>query len=402
MSGSIFDITPFIPGGKSLESSSLPDQSIVLSQKSAKLSGQLTERTLNTLEAYMRVINSYYSNLIEGNATRPHEIRAAQRGIYSTDPAKRDLQEESLGHMAVQQWLQEQSPDLERIFSPEFIKEVHRQFYCHIPQSMWLIKNSRDEVIGEVVPGEWRKQKVEVGRHIPPEVDSIPALMDSFCETYHPQRFRGDKKLIAIVAAHHRFAWIHPFLDGNGRVGRLITDAALRAAGLESYGAWCLSRGLANKYDDYKRTLALADKPRQGDLDGRGKLTDKGLLAFCDYMLNTAIDQVDYMSGLLDLAALRKRIDGYIQARNDYRVNGMDKELKPVAGLVLHTAFIYGEIDRSRAVELCGMPERSASRLLSQLKSDGLLSETSSKSPLRWEIPEHAEPWYFPDLAPLA
>jgi hypothetical protein len=46
------------------------------------------------------------------------------------------------------------------------------------------------------------------------------------------------------------------------------------------------------------------------------------------------------------------------------------------------------------------MPDRSARRLLSQLKADGLLSETSSKSPLRWEIPEHAEAWYFPELAP--
>ena len=78
----------------------------------------------------------------------------------------------------------------------------------------------------------------------------------------------------------------------------------------------------------------------------------------------------------------------------------MDKELKPVAGLILHTAFIYGEIDRGQALELCAMPERTARRLLSQLKSEGLLSETSSKSPLRWEIPEHAEPWYFPGLVP--
>ncbi|VAW69213.1 hypothetical protein MNBD_GAMMA10-121, partial [hydrothermal vent metagenome] len=206
--------------------------------------------------------------------------------------------------------------------------------------------------------------------------------------------------LIAIMAAHHRFAWIHPFLDGNGRVGRLITDAALKAAGLESYGVWCLSRGLAHKNSDYKAALAAADKSRQGDFDGRGQLSEKGLSEFCGYMLDTAIDQVDYMSSLLNLANLRKRIDAYIQARNDHRVAAMDKEIKPIAGLVLHTAFIYGEIGRAQALELCAMPERSARRLLSQLKAEGLLSETSSKSPLRWEIPEHAEAWYFPELAP--
>jgi len=402
MSSSILDVAPFIPSDKALESSTAPDQAMLLSKKSAKLSGQLAEKTLLTLESYMRVINSYYSNLIEGNATRPHEIRAAQRGDYDADPAKRNLQEESLGHMAVQQWLQEQSLDLDKVFSPVFIQEVHKQFYEHIPESLWEIKDGQGKVAGKVTPGEWRGQKVEVGIHVPPDAESLPALMERFCETYNPNRFNGDRKLIAIMAAHHRFAWIHPFLDGNGRVGRLITDAALKAVGLDSYGAWCLSRGLANRDGHYKKALAVADRPRQGDYDGRGQLTEKGLMAFCDYMLDTAIDQVDYMSGLLDLAQLRKRIDGYIQARNDYRVVGVAKELKPVAGLILHTAFIYGEVDRAQAIEMCGMPERSARRLLSQLKSDGLLSETSSKSPLRWEIPEHAEPWYFPGLAPLA
>lgn len=80
-----------IPSDRLLEKSSAPDQAMRLSQVSARLSGQLADLTLNTLESYMRVINSYYSNLIEGNATRPHEIRAAQRGEYDIDPAKRNL-----------------------------------------------------------------------------------------------------------------------------------------------------------------------------------------------------------------------------------------------------------------------------------------------------------------------
>lgn len=400
MSESILSLSPFTPSDNVLEGSAVPDKAITLSQKSARLSGQLSQVTQQTLEDYMRVINSYYSNLIEGNATRPFEIRAAQRGDYSSDPAKRDLQEESLGHMAVQAWLHDQSPDLKKVFSLTFIKEVHQQFYQNVPESLWQIKNDQGEVVGKVVPGEWREQMVAVGSHVPPGDKDIPAIMASFCDTYNPMRFKGDRRLIAIMAAHHRLSWIHPFLDGNGRVGRLITDAALKAAGLDSCNVWCLSRGLANKNSRYKESLALADKPRQGDYDGRGQLSEKGLLAFCETMLDTAIDQVDYMSELLDLPNLRKRINAYIQARNDFRVTGIDKEIKPVAGLILHTAFIYGEISRSQALELCGMPDRSARRLLSQLKSEGLLSETSSKSPLRWEIPEHVEPWYFPGLVP--
>ena len=166
-------------------------------------------------------------------------------------------------------------------------------------------------------------------------------------------------------------------------------------------GAGRLSRGLASA-TRYKSLLALVDSPRQGDLDGRGALTEKGLVQFCDYMLDTAIDQVSYMSTLLDLPKLRQRIERYVQARNDLRVPGAPEPLKSSAALILYTAFIHGEIGRAHALELCAMPERSARRLLSQLKSEGLLSDTSSKSPLRWEIPEHAEPWYFPDLTPMA
>jgi len=401
MSTSILSLAPYTPSDQALAQSGLPDKAVTVMTQSAKLTGQLSPLTFATLSRYMRVINSYYSNLIEGNSTKPYEIRAAHLGHFDQDPAKRDLQQESLGHIRVQEWIDQQTPDLDRIFSPDFIQDIHRQFYQAIPESLWIIKGERGNELGKVVPGEWREGDVSVGQHIAPQAADVATLMAQFCETYHPKKVQGDRKLIAIMAAHHRFAYIHPFADGNGRVGRLLTDAALKSVGLDSYGAWCVSRGLARTSTQYKSALAGADAVRQGDHDGRGALSEKGLLRLCDYMLDTAVDQVTYMSELLNLANLRKRIDAYVQARNDYRVTGLSDELKSAAGLVLYSAFIQGELERSQALELCAMPERSARRLLSQLKKEGLLSETSSKSPLRWEIPEHAEPWYFPDLAPV-
>ena len=74
--------------------------------------------------------------------------------------------------------------------------------------------------------------------------------------------------------------------------------------------------------------------------------------------------------------------------------------IKDIAALILYNAFITGELGRARAYELCAMPDRSARRLIAQLKEEGLLSEISSRSPLKWEIPEHTEPWYFPQLMP--
>ena len=78
MSISSHDFTPFIPSEKTLDSSTLPDKAVTLSIASAKIAGNIAEKTQATITKHMAVINSYYSNLIEGNRSRPHEIRAAQ------------------------------------------------------------------------------------------------------------------------------------------------------------------------------------------------------------------------------------------------------------------------------------------------------------------------------------
>lgn len=401
MSRHIPDFTPYIPSDTVLASSALPDKAIELSASSAKLAGQIPEATRKTIIRYMAVINSYYSNLIEGNSTLPHEIRAAQAGEFSADPVKRDLQLESMAHIHVQNWLDAEKPDLDTLFTSEFIQTIHNEFYTHVPDSLHQIKDSKGDVIGAVVPGHWREHEVKVGQHVAPSHGDLPALMKTFCEVLHPERFSGDRKIIAVMCAHHRLGWIHPFADGNGRVMRLFTDAALKAIGMESGGVWCLSRGLARSSTQYRSVLASADSTRQGDYDGRGVLSEKTLVEFCDFMLDTANDQVTYMSDLLMLEKMHYRIKSYVQARNDGRVDDVGP-LKDNAVLVLYNAFISGNLSRSLAIESCGMPERSARRLLAQLKEDGLLSETSSRSDMLWEIPNHAEPWYFPQLTPGA
>ena len=393
------NFSPFIPGDRALEASGLTDKVIAITKASASLAANLPEETRTTIVRHMAVINSYYSNLIEGNRTRPHEIRAAQQGNFSKDPVKRDLQMESVAHIRVQEWIREQSPGQDEIFSPEFILSIHREFYTHVPETLRLLKNGKGEAVDEVIPGEWRSKEVVVGRHHPPRANELPALMRQFCDIYHPGHHKGDKKTIATLCAHHRFTWIHPFADGNGRVARLLTDTTLNAIGLDSSGVWCLSRGLARASDHYKALLGQADLPRQGDHDGRGLLSEKGLIAFCDFMLDVSLDQIDYISQLLQVDQMRGRIQRYIAARNDARVPGLG-EIKPVAAMVLYNAFMLGKLDRSMALELCAMPERTARRLLSQLREDGLLSETSPRSPLYWDIPQHAEPWYFPQLTP--
>ena len=117
------NFTPFIPDDTALNRSDLPDLVIAMVGADAKLAGHLTEVTKETIRQYMEVINSYYSNLIEGNHTHPHEIRAAQRGEYHDDPLKRDLQRESVAHIHVQNWVKQQTLDEDSIYSCDFPRQ---------------------------------------------------------------------------------------------------------------------------------------------------------------------------------------------------------------------------------------------------------------------------------------
>jgi Fic family protein len=111
-------------------------------------------------------------------------------------------------------------------------------------------------------------------------------------------------RIMAIAAAHHRLNFIHPFPDGNGRVSRLMSHAMGLSAGIGAHGLWSVSRGLARGLEsrgEYKRMMDYADTPRQGDLDGRGNLSQRALNDFVLWFLRVCQDQVTFMSGLFDL-----------------------------------------------------------------------------------------------------
>ena len=393
---SITAIEPMIPSDAGIEKSQLPQLALELEREAAMLAGKINPVTASVLEEHMRVINSYYSNLIEGNSTHPRDIRKAMRGEYSEDPAKRDLQLESLAHINAQRELAEKPP--EPILSPECFAEIHRVFYEELPESLRTVESDNGEK-KIVMPGRFRQadEEVSVGRHLPPLAAEISVFLDRYDERYRLDRLRGQKGVIAIMAAHHRFLWIHPFLDGNGRVGRLHTDLFLKTLGIGACGIWCLSRGLARNNEDYKAALARADSVRQGDRDGRGALSEMHLIAFCEFMLKIAIDQVKYMDELLDLYSMGERIQYYIDDRNRGMIKGVGK-IKPEAVRLLEKAFIYGEFPRKDMEKISGLGSSVTRKLVQQLKAEGLLTETSSRSPLRWAIPGHAERYYLPGL----
>ena len=98
---------------------------------------------------------------------------------------------------------------------------------------------------------------------MPVSAGAVPRFMQRFEQVY-TQLGKTDT-ILASASAHHRLAWIHPFLDGNGRVMRLMSYAVLREA-LDTGGVWSVARGLARNVDAYKTHLANCDLQRRNDL----------------------------------------------------------------------------------------------------------------------------------------
>ena len=379
----------------------LADEIALLSAAAATLGRTLHPATAAGLAEIVAVMNCYYSNLIEGHNTRPREIFDAMKTQVAEH---RDLIQEALAHIKVQAMIDAKASagTLPEPAEIDFVRLLHREFYRDLPHSFLHITGAGRDFM--MVPGEFRSQDdhdVEVGQHIPPPSDSVTAFMTRYEQVYRLRGARPAGGIMAMAAAHHRFAYIHPFPDGNGRVGRLISHAMAHKIGLGAHGLWSISRGLARGLDagpngraEYKAMLARADLPRQGDLDGRGNLSERALAEWVLWFVKICRDQVEFMSGLFDLNNLAERLRRYVRLNDD--------SLPPSAGDLLVEMLIRGEIERGELPRALSMPARSARRVLLRLQEMGLIAAPSPRAPYHLAFPADALEDLFPRLFPSA
>jgi Fic family protein len=364
----------------------LTDLAIDLAAKSAGFRRSLPQGLLTALADLVRSMNCYYSNLIEGHDTHPVDIERALKNDYSADPKKRDLQLEAKAHIIVQRWIDEGNLT-GRAVTADSIREVHRRFCEHLPDDMLWVKEPDTKERIRVV----RQRDVQVGRHIPISPGAVPRFLAHFEKVY--SRVGKTDAILAAAAAHHRLLWIHPFLDGNGRVTRLVSHAMLLEA-LNTAGVWSVARGLARSERAYKEHLAQCDLPRRNDLDGRGNLSEEALASFTRFFLETCIDQVTFMESLMQPDRLRARI--LLWAEEETRLN----LLPPKAGAVLEAILYRGELPRGDVAGLLGLTPRHARRIVSELLKYGVLTSKGSRDPLLLAFPAALASRWMPGLFP--
>jgi Fic family protein len=274
-----------------------------------------------------------------------------------------------------------------------FVQDLHRRFYDDAPAAMLTIKNGAR--VFQMVPGAFRSSAaldVVVGRHQPPSSDRVAGFMAYFAQRYRLDERSMVARVLIAACAHHRFNFIHPFPDGNGRVSRLMSHAMLQYARVGSHGLWSVSRGLARGLDDrgeYARMMDYADTPRENDLDGRGNLSLRALIVFVEWFLRVCLDQVRFMSSLFELNRLTERLRVYAERETAFGDAG---------ARLLEEAAIRGEFERGAAARITGRPERSARRILSDLIDTGILGSDTPKSPVSLRFPLPIAERLFPRL----
>jgi len=363
--------------------------------KANTLAGKVHPVVTRSIGDLVRSMNCYYSNFIEGHNTHPRDIDRALRKDFSAQPDQRDLQLEAVAHIEVQRTIDEGRDDPSQPLTSAYAIWLRREFCRRLPESMLVLEEPHSHRRVRVEPGALRDGEVAVGNHLPPAAAALPRFLARFDEVYDPKNLSKVRQIVAVAAAHHRFLWIHPFYDGNGRVARLMSHAMLTRLGIGN-SLWSIARGLARNVTEYKSLLTDADQPRRTDLDGRGVLSQRALIAFCSFFLEKCVDQVSYMHSILEPAELLRRIEIYTE--EEVRARRLPKGSFPL----LREALLSGEFERGKADSITGYRERMARSALSALIRRELLVSDTPKGTVRLGFPLPVVERWFPSLYPAA
>lgn len=181
--------------------------------------GALSAEVLGRLRRYFKVKNIYHSNAIEGNVLDVGETRlVVEQGLTLTGRPLKD-QAEAKNLAEAIDFLEELASSPSLPITESDVRQIHQL----------VLKGVDDRE-----SGKYRSVQVEIGgsQFKPPGPESVPGEMKRFGEWLQrasvPDRlFELDDALLAVAAAHTWFVSIHPFIDGNGRVSRLLMNLFL-------------------------------------------------------------------------------------------------------------------------------------------------------------------------------
>lgn len=221
---------------------------------------------------------------------------------------------------------------------------------------------------GDRTPGVYRRENVRISRSdfVPPDFLQVNDYMDElvrFVNREDPPKY----DLIKTAIAHHRFVWIHPFVNGNGRTVRLLTYALLvkqefhvdTGRILNPTAVFCSDR------DRYYDCLSAADSGREKDV-----------AAWCEYVLSGLKQEIEKIDRLMEYDFLRKEI--VIPAINYAQERKMVTDLE---AKILRRTAEKGLMQASDIADFFpGKSSSEISRQIARLKTNKMLQPESENS----------------------
>lgn len=173
-----------------------------------------------------------------------------------------------------------------------FISELHKMIVEGLPPP--------PSGEGDPTPGFYRKKNLKItgSGHLPPDWIMVDELMSELLDFIAAEN--GPKyDLLKAAIAHHRFVWIHPFGNGNGRTVRLLTYAMLLKAGFNANAGRIINPTamFCSNRSNYYKMLSEADKG-----------SNSGILKWAEYVLRGLKEEIEKIDKLLDYDYLLKEI----------------------------------------------------------------------------------------------
>jgi Fic family protein len=250
-----------------------------------KLQGSTHPKVFFQLKHIFHTLESVGSARIEGNNTTIAEYIETQfEKTTPVSPSILEIQNIEQAMAFIEETIEENS------INRAYISELHKKIVKGLPLP--------PDGEGDRTPGEYRKSNVRIAQssHRPPDYLKIGDYMEElFNFINHEDSHKYD--LLKVAIAHHRFVWIHPFTNGNGRSVRLFTYALLVKLGfnvgriLNPTAVFCSNR------DNYYQYLSLADSGE-----------NEGMLSWCTYVLKGLKEEMEKIDRLLDYVYLRTEI----------------------------------------------------------------------------------------------
>jgi Fic family protein len=256
--------------------------------RSKKLFGEVPPYIFFQLKNIFHILETLGSARIEGNNTTLAEF---VEKIIEQGSKKDESQKEIENLENAIEFIEENTDDQTKI-TRAYISELHKIITRDL--------NPPPSGEGSGNPGELRTRNVKIKKsnHIPPDFTVLPDYFDAFLQFVNTE-YTEQYQLLMVSLAHHRFAYIHPFDNGNGRMGRLLNYAFLIKLGFQVKNARIINPSSVfytdrNKYYD---NLSKADS-----------LDEKDVLYWAEYFLLGLKNEIEKIDSLLSTSYVREKI----------------------------------------------------------------------------------------------